>query len=60
MARIRGGASEEEGQKVAQLLSITILDESLSIPVDSISLMRSTLTPNGAVYDRLASATMGG
>jgi 2'-5' RNA ligase len=60
MARIRGGASDEEGQKVAQLLSITILDESLSIPVDSISLMRSTLTPNGAVYDRLASATLGG
>ncbi|MCH8309049.1 MAG: hypothetical protein IIB17_00970, partial [Chloroflexi bacterium] len=43
LARIRGGASEEEGQKVAQTLSETHLDASLSIPVDSISLIRSTL-----------------
>jgi 2'-5' RNA ligase len=59
LGRIRGGASQEEGQKVAQTLSITNLDESLRIPVNSISLMRSTLTPNGAVYDRLASASLG-
>ena len=60
LGRIRGGASEEEGQKVAQTLLDTNLDESLSIPVDSISLMRSTLTPTGAVYDRLGSAQLSG
>ena len=59
LGRIRGGASEEEGQKVAQTLSIIHLDESLTIPVDSISLMRTTMTPDGAVYDRLASAALG-
>lgn len=58
LGRIRGGASEEEGQKVAQTLLDTNLDESLSIPVDSISLMRSTLTPTGAVYERLGSAPL--
>ena len=60
LARIRGGASEEDGQKVAQTLSETHLDDSLSIPVDSISLIRSTLTPEGAVYDRLSSAPLSG
>ena len=60
LGRIRGGASEEEGQKVAQTLLDTNLDESLSIPVDSISLMRSTLTPTGAVYERLGSAPLSG
>ena len=58
LGRIRGGASEEEGQKVAQTLLDTNLDESLSIPVDSISLMWSTLTPTGAVYERLGSAPL--
>jgi len=60
LARIRGGASEEEGLKVARMLSETHLDESLSIPVDSISLIRSTLTPQGAVYDRLGAARLSG
>ena len=60
LARIRGGASEEEGQKVAHMLSGTHLDEGLSIPVDSISLIRSTLTPQGAVYDQLGSASLSG
>ena len=60
LARIRGGASEEEGQEVARTLSIINLDESLSIPVDSISLIRSTLTPEGAVYDRMDSARLSG
>jgi 2'-5' RNA ligase len=60
LGRIRGAASEEEGQKVAQTLLDTNLDESLNIPVDSISLMRSTLTPTGAVYERLGSAPLSG
>ena len=60
LGRIRGAASEEEGQKVAQTLLDTNLDESLNIPVDSISLMRSTLTPTGAVYERLGSAPLNG
>ena len=60
LARMRGGASEGEGQKVVQTLSETHLNERLSIPVDSISLIRSTLTPDGAVYDRMASAPLCG
>jgi 2'-5' RNA ligase len=55
IARIRNQASPDERQKFGQLITGTSFDAG-EISVDAISLMRSQLTRQGAIYSRLGSA----
>lgn len=57
IARIRNQASPDERQKFGQLITGTSFDAG-EISVDAISLMRSQLTRQGAIYSRLGSAGM--
>ena len=60
LARIRDSVpSADSHQMVRQLLSMRI-NSGLDLPVIGVSLMRSTLLSDGAVYDRLASCPLGG
>ncbi len=53
LARVRDTASVTERQKLGEKVSTTDLRSGFSISVNSISLMRSQLTPAGAIYTRL-------
>jgi len=55
IARIRDQASPDERQRFGQLITSTSF-EAGEISVDAISLMRSQLTRQGAIYSRLGSA----
>ena len=50
LARLREEVSLEVKQKLADKLNKTKFEPDLTIPVNSVSLMRSTLLPTGAVY----------
>ena len=54
VARLRDGASQADRRSAAQSLFSVRLRTGLPIEVQSISLMRSILSPDGAVYERLA------
>ena len=54
VARIRDGTSKADRQRAAEALITSRIPSGLSIEVRSISLMRSTLLPDGAVYERVA------
>jgi RNA 2',3'-cyclic 3'-phosphodiesterase len=54
LARLRDTATSLERQKLGELIAHTVPPAGLALKVDSISLMRSQLTPSGAVYTRLA------
>ena len=58
LARIRYGAPSEDRQMATAALSSVRFAEDLQIPVDSIGLIRSTLGPEGASYDRMARARL--
>ena len=58
MARIRDGTPPGDGQMAAAALSRVQFADDLRIPVDSMGLIRSTLAPEGASYDRMASARL--
>jgi 2'-5' RNA ligase len=60
LARLREEVSPETRQKLAKKLVETRFEPGVSIPVDSISLMQSTLLPAGAVYTRLARFPLAG
>ena len=55
LARLRDHASSEERQRFGQLVANTELDAAYTIKVDAISLMKSQLTRQGAIYSRLGS-----
>ena len=55
LARLRGGVSLDDRQKFGQLIAGTVFDAGCTFEVDAISLMRSQLTREGAVYSRLCS-----
>ena len=55
LARLRDRASPEERQRLGQLIAGTRFEAVYTIKVDSINLMRSQLTREGAVYSRLSS-----
>jgi len=57
IARIRNQASQDERQRFGQLITGTSFDAG-EISVDAISLMRSQLTRQGAIYSRLGSADL--
>ena len=59
LARVRERISAEEQQKLGQLIASGVLEESHRFEVTSINLMRSQLTPQGAIYSKLHSAGLG-
>lgn len=58
LARVRTQLPPDEGQKFNELLSGTKFEASAEIAVDAISLMRSQLTPQGAIYTRISSVPL--
>ncbi len=60
VARIRDGSSKADRQRAAEAIFSTRVQPGLRIDVDSISLMQSTLLPDGAVYESLASIPIEG
>jgi len=59
LGRLREGASPQERQKLGQWVSSIKFEGSLSFEVDALSLMKSQLTPRGAIYSQLASMRLG-
>ncbi len=57
LARLRDHASLDEREKLGQLIAGTKF-EAGNIKVDAISLMRSQLTREGAIYSRISSARL--
>ena len=55
LARLRNQASPEERQRFGQLIAGTKFEVVYTIEVDAISLMRSQLTREGAIYSRISS-----
>ncbi len=58
LVRLREQASLDERQNFGQLIGNTKFDLVYKFRVDSISLMRSQLTREGAIYSRLSSAKL--
>jgi len=54
LARLRNQASLDERQRFGQLIADTRFEASCAIEVDAISLMRSQLTREGAIYSRIS------
>ncbi len=59
LARLRPQASPDERQGLGRLILSTRLEASYTIKVETISLMRSQLTREGALYSQLSSAELG-
>jgi 2'-5' RNA ligase len=59
LARIKQGASPLERRGFGELVGSTIFEDKYRIEVEAISLMRSQLTPAGAIYTRLMTVTLG-
>jgi RNA 2',3'-cyclic 3'-phosphodiesterase len=58
LARIRDFATPVQRQALGEIVTKTQIEPNLSIKVNSISLMRSQLTPAGAIYTRLRSVEL--
>jgi 2'-5' RNA ligase len=58
LARLRDRATQDERQSVGQLITSIKFEAVHSIDVDSIHLMRSQLTREGAVYSRISSVRL--
>jgi len=54
LARLRPGASPLERRNFGELVGSIIFEDKYHIEVEAVSLMRSQLTPAGAVYTRLS------
>jgi 2'-5' RNA ligase len=59
LARIRQGASPLERRSFGELVGSTIFEDKYHIKVEAISLMRSQLTPAGAIYTCLSTVELG-
>ena len=58
LGRVRDGVSAVAGQRVGDLVSSGCLKGADSWPVNAVHLMRSNLTPDGAVYSCLGSVSL--
>jgi 2'-5' RNA ligase len=58
LARLRPGASPLERRSFGELVDSTIFEGKYHIEVEAVSLMRSQLTPAGAVYTRLSTVEL--
>ena len=54
LARLRDQASLDERQRFGQLIANTRFEKAYTIEVDAISLMKSQLTREGAIYSRIS------
>jgi len=59
LARIREGASPAERRNFGELVGSTVFKDRYPVEVEAISLMRSQLTPVGAIYSRLCVVGLG-
>jgi 2'-5' RNA ligase len=59
LARIRQGASPAGRRSFGDLVGSTIFEDKYHIEVNAISLMKSQLTPAGAIYTRLSAVGLG-
>lgn len=60
LGRVRDGAPVPQRRAVAEALAGVELDAGQTLPVETIALIRSVLTPGGSEYTRLRSARLGG
>lgn len=60
LGRVRDGAPVPQRRAVAEALAGADLEEGAMLPAESISLIRSVLTPGGSQYTRLHTARLGG
>jgi len=60
LARLRDRSLPDEQQRLGQLISETRFESAYTIEVDSISLMKSQLTREGALYSQLSSVGLRG
>ncbi len=58
LARLRDRASPDERQRFGQLITSARFEAAHTIKVDSVNLMRSQLTREGAIYSRLSSVRL--
>ena len=58
LARLRDRATPEERQSLGQLIASTRFEATYTIRVDTISLMRSQLTREGAIYSQISSVKL--
>jgi len=58
LARIREQASPAERQRLGQLITDATFDETYTIKVAAISLMKSQLTRQGAIYNRIGTVEL--
>jgi len=59
LARVRQGASPSERTSLAELFNTAVFEDRYEAKVETVSLMRSQLTPAGAIYSRLSEAVLG-
>jgi 2'-5' RNA ligase len=60
LGRVREDASSDERRRLGERVGLLKIEGKSSFRVDSLSLMRSTLTREGAIYSRLASFELAG
>ena len=58
LARVRQGASPLERKALGEIVMSASFETKFMVAVDAISLMRSQLTPTGAIYTRLAAVEL--
>ncbi|MFQ5826406.1 MAG: RNA 2',3'-cyclic phosphodiesterase [Dehalococcoidia bacterium] len=59
LARLREGTAPQERQRFGRQVVSTSFEAPVPVPVEQISLIRSQLTPGGAIYTHLASVGLG-
>jgi len=59
LARVRQGASPLERRSFGELVGSTAFEDKYHIKVEAINLMRSQLTPAGAIYTCLSTVGLG-
>lgn len=58
LARIKQGASPADRRSFGELVSATLFEDKYHVEVGSVSLIRSQLTPAGAIYTRLTAVVL--
>jgi len=58
LARLRNQASPDERQRLGQLIANIRFEAAATIKVDTINLMRSQLTREGAIYSRISAVAL--
>jgi len=58
LARVRDRASLDERGGLGELIAGTKFETAYSFPVEAVSLMKSQLTREGAIYSRISAAAL--